>query len=166
MRLCRYLFSIAVVRANIGLEVEEVAIQPTNMVGWDPDLFPPTSDILDATYSEFGGYQMSEQSVKGWTIDTRHLASTLDCAVAFNRIPDSLFFPEGTVVKYGSCSIKVGNVGLDVPGELIDDFSLELLLILARGSEEPTYKRTISGTYFANFKLRAICMGNHERPCP
>lgn len=133
---------------------------------WDPDLYPPTADFVDEHYTDTGGYQMSEQSVKGWTIDSHDTAMAIDCAKAFNRIPRQNEFGEGLVLKFGLCSIKAAARGIEVPGALIDDFALELLLILSRGTSEPSYKKNISGTYFANFKVKALCMGDHMRPCP
>lgn len=149
-------------------ELEEMGDgdQPAVFGEWDPDLYPPTADFVDEHYTDIGGYQMSEQSVKGWTIDPHNMAMTIDCAKAFNRIPRQNEFGEGLVLKFGLCSIKAAAIGTEIPGSLIDDFALELLLILSRGTSEPSYKKNISGTYFANFKVRALCMGDHMRPCP
>lgn len=110
------------------------------------------------TFFNAGGFH-------GWSQENNMPSLVSDCAKAIRKIPRQHQFSVGNVAFHQSCTIKVGGTGNDIPGDVIEEWALDMILMLARDPHDKLYEPEISGTYYGNFYGKVICMGEDERPC-
>lgn len=111
------------------------------------------------------GTFFDSEGFHGWSQENNLASLTSDCAKAIRKIPAQHQYTAGTIASHESCTIKVGGTGEDIPGDNMEEWALDMLLILARDPYGQIYQSEISGSYYGSYYGKVLCMGTRERRC-
>lgn len=164
LQLFAYLsFGSALIVPEAYKEVSRASLAQHASTQAPPQQFRDT--LLFENIQEDRGSYFDTHGFHGWTKDIDLAALTSDCAKAIREILPQLQNLSCTIASHGLCTIKVGGPGTAIPGDRIEEWALDMLLILSRNPFDQLYEPELSGTYFGDFYGKVLCMGTEDRAC-